>query len=192
MSRLGPEIGDETEGLKSFHGPLASGILAFVYGSSINAWCLSCCKVQDRRFYKEFDADCCIEISSPQYFVELGQAAVSQAWLGGLYNILYGNVEEAMLRHRKGDEAIIYMLWKRERYRWQQEVRFSLEPWSPSPPRETAMDPFAKEDLQEQFLTSGPHATAYSRVRNFPHLQPLMLYAPAAIPFAKIVERRPV
>ncbi len=185
---LGTEVGDLTEGAKletSF-----TDLPNIFVGTSINAWVMSLTREKNDEFYEAFAADCCIEILGPEYFFEIAKAARKQAFFGGLYQVKYGNISEGFTLKKPEDDPFLIMQWKPEKYKWQKEVRFSLEPWSPIPGNTSEIaeedSPMSRELISLAY-EQGIHALAYKYARNFPYLQPIILNAPLAIPFARIV-----
>jgi hypothetical protein len=141
---LGNEVGDLEEGLRSYNSyredPDSIEETLFYMQSTVNCWIMCLTEFQDDRFFEEFNSDCCIKIISPEYFIEIANAARDVAPVSELVRIQYIDTREIVDEIRKlPADARSYLRSflpsqiKSRRYSWQREVRFMLEPFSSDP-----------------------------------------------------------
>jgi hypothetical protein len=193
IEKLGSSVGDESEGFRHFHthvdgkigGKFKSTPTVF-YADSINAWTICASKSMNFKFYAEFDSDCCIRINSIDYFLEIARV-VTNRWLGGsLFPIKYIDTKEIVKDILVTGRSPMLTHTKPRSYKWQNEIRLILEPWSPVTSKSSLT-----EDPQIGLLTGDPRRNL-SRARLFPDLEPLTAYAPNARKYAEIIEFYPL
>lgn len=201
---LGMEQGDKNEGFRSFHsrrdGFQPNNIPTVFYADSVNQWALCATKIQDEQFYSDFDADCCIEISSLSFFLEICAAARRSADIGLVCSVQY--VDTRDLVQSCVDARINGVPWKPPffpitkdaRFSWQSEVRLLLEP-----PRKGVLWNYddMSADVKEEYISkiqramlSGNDHVILERSELHYDLQPLFVEAPQAIQYTRIIETK--
>lgn len=142
---LGNEIGDDGEGFRHYRtdpSGISTGedVMTSFYVDTINQWIHCYTTSFDNDLFGIFGKNCCLEIKSIEYFVEIARSAATHYQVGLVDKVTYigtaALVRQARLAEEEGRQWVppLISLTKDTRHQRQNEIRMILEPLRPSYP----------------------------------------------------------
>lgn len=203
IEKLGEQIGDETEGgwtMSNVPGNLSPGEIPYVIGgSAVNAWMMCVSARQNKRLYRDFDANCCFQIHDFRFFTEIA-SALSDAGpiIGSIDAVEYYKdggalVKKAIERKAVGKDFMVCLQKQIDRYGHQNEVRAVWEPWDEGAQNIRLENQKRLDDELGRLGSSKERMTAeildgMVNPVNFPDLQARFVVVPDARRFVKLIE----
>ena len=182
--KLHPKIGDKFEGQVIFNARENDGHIdgmpVMAYGSSVNRYLLSLSSDRVSEFENMVEYDCCFEVNSFQFFIEIAKACRDNWFVGWVGPVHYIAVKDLLRPHLKGESILPLVQVKDPFLCSQKEVRFWLEPY---PVLETKGN---NDEIMRNFL-SGDHKSSLKFPGLHPLLEPIDILAPSAAKFCRIV-----